>query len=174
MSKENYGEYAYWRYGLKSEYNKHYHYLTIHTWLQLKHGDISIPPSSKSFLFSWYLVIFYFCFLIFFLFVIGFQMVLNSNYYRVKFTRAHADGTWPIFTAFHSITKRVWLLLFIVNCFVTLNLHISMHVLLSVLYIFPMVLTRNLFNSQNLFCWWSFPLFSWPKCLIQGWYCKEK
>ena len=121
MSKENYGEYAYWCYGLKSEYNKHYHYLTIYTWLQLKHGDISIPVSLKSFLFSWYLVIFYFYFLIFFLFVIGFQMVLNSNYYRVKFTRAHADGTWPIFTAFHNITKRVWLLLFIVNCFLTLK-----------------------------------------------------
>ena len=174
MSKENYGEYAYWCYGLKSEYNKHYHYLTIYTWLQLKHGDISIPVSLKSFLFSWYLVIFYFYFLIFFLFVIGFQMVLNSNYYRVKFTRAHADGTWPIFTAFHNITKRVWLLLFIVNCFLTLK---SSHQYAYPSFCslpFPMVLTRNLFNSQNLFCWWSFPLFLWPKCLIQGWYCKEK
>ena len=26
---------------------------------------------------------------------------------------------------------------------------------------------------KSFFNWWSFPLFSWPQCLIQVWYCKE-
>ena len=29
-------------------------------------------------------------------------------------------------------------------------------------------------NQEPLYCWWSFPLFSIPYCLIQGWYCREK
>ena len=34
---------------------------------------------------------------------------------------------------------------------------------------------ENLFNNQKSFLsWWSFPLFSWRYCLIQGWYCMEK
>ena len=24
---------------------------------------------------------------------------------------------------------------------------------------------------KSFFSWWSFPLFSWPLCVIQGWYC---
>ena len=27
---------------------------------------------------------------------------------------------------------------------------------------------------KSFFSWWSFPLFSWPSCVIQGRYCKEK
>ena len=33
---------------------------------------------------------------------------------------------------------------------------------------------ENLLNNQGFLSWWSFPLFSWPFCFIQGWYCKEK
>ena len=61
---------------------------------------------------------------------------------------------------------------------ITLNpLHprISMHILHTVLYIFPKVLTgRICLTINNFLSWWSFPLFSWPWCVIQGWYCKEK
>ena len=32
---------------------------------------------------------------------------------------------------------------------------------------------RILLTVNSFFSWWSFPLFSWPKCLIQGRYCKE-
>ena len=27
---------------------------------------------------------------------------------------------------------------------------------------------------KSFFSWWSFPLFSWPQCLIEGWFCKKK
>ena len=33
---------------------------------------------------------------------------------------------------------------------------------------------ENLFKIKSFINWWSFPWFSWSKCLIQGWYCKEK
>ena len=33
---------------------------------------------------------------------------------------------------------------------------------------------ENLFDNQELFDQWSFPLFSLSQCFIQGWYCKEK
>ena len=32
---------------------------------------------------------------------------------------------------------------------------------------------ENLCNNQDLLCWWSFPLFLWPVCVIQSWF-KEK
>ena len=50
----------------------------------------------------------------------------------------------------------------------------QLHILWTDLYTFPKVLTRKIcFKIKSLFCWWPFPLFLWPKCLIQGWYCKE-
>ena len=37
------------------------------------------------------------------------------------------------------------------------------------------MLTRRIcIKIKSFFNWWSFPLFSWPLCLIQGRYCKEK
>ena len=52
---------------------------------------------------------------------------------------------------------------------ITLNpLHprISMHILHTVLYIFPKVLTgRICLTINNFLSWWSFPLFSWPWCV---------
>ena len=49
---------------------------------------------------------------------------------------------------------------------------ISMHILLSVFYTFPKVLTKRICQRmKSFFNWWSFPLFSWPKCVIQGLYC---
>ena len=50
-----------------------------------------------------------------------------------------------------------------------------MHILHTFLYTFLKVLTRRIcltINSHSSL--WSFPLFSWLQCLIQGWYCKEK
>ena len=53
--------------------------------------------------------------------------------------------------------------------------NISMHILNSTPLTFPRVLTWRIFSTiKRFFCWWSSPLFSWPQCLIQGWYCKEK
>ena len=56
-----------------------------------------------------------------------------------------------------------------------LFLTISMHILHTVLYTFPKVLTRRIcLTIKRLFSWWSFPLFSWPSCVTQGRYCEEK
>ena len=53
--------------------------------------------------------------------------------------------------------------------------NISMHILRTVLYTFPKALTRGIcLKIKRFVSWWSFPWFSWPKCLIQGWYCEEK
>ena len=50
-----------------------------------------------------------------------------------------------------------------------------MHILHTVLYTFPKVLTRRIcLTIKRLFSWWSFPLFSWPSCVTQGRYCEEK
>ena len=50
-----------------------------------------------------------------------------------------------------------------------------MHILLTVLYMIPKVLTRRIWLLiKSFFHWWSFPLFSWPWCMIQEWFCNEK
>ena len=36
-----------------------------------------------------------------------------------------------------------------------------------------MLKRRICFTIKTFFSWWSSPLFSWPRCLIQEWYCKE-
>ena len=56
-----------------------------------------------------------------------------------------------------------------------LHTNISMHFLHSVLYTFPKVPSRRIYLLIKSFVsWWSFLLFSWLLCVIQGWYCKEK
>ena len=56
-----------------------------------------------------------------------------------------------------------------------LHPNISMHILHTVLHTFPKVLIRRICSPvKSFFSWWSFPLFSWPLCVIQGCYCKEK
>ena len=53
--------------------------------------------------------------------------------------------------------------------------HISRHILHTVLNAFPKVKTgRICLNIKSFFSRWLFTSFSWPQCLIQGWYCKEK
>ena len=53
--------------------------------------------------------------------------------------------------------------------------NINMHLLHIVLYTFPKMLTGRIsLIIKNFLIWWSFLLFSWPWCEIQGWYCKEK
>ena len=53
-----------------------------------------------------------------------------------------------------------------------LHSNISMHILLKVLYTFPIMLTgRICLTIKSLFSWWSFPLFSWCRRVIQGWSC---
>ena len=55
------------------------------------------------------------------------------------------------------------------------HLYISIQILLNVLSTFPKVLTGRMCLTIGSFLnWWSFPLFSWPLHLIQGWCCKEK
>ena len=50
--------------------------------------------------------------------------------------------------------------------------NIRMHILYTVLYNLPEVLTRRIcWKIRSCFSGWSFP---WPWCLIQGRYCKEK
>ena len=58
---------------------------------------------------------------------------------------------------------------------ISLHPDISMHILYTVLYTFLSILTRRIcLTIKSFIGWWSFPLFSWPQCAIQGWYCKEK
>ena len=56
----------------------------------------------------------------------------------------------------------------------TIPLHptTSLHILHTVLYTFPKVLTRRIrLTIKSLFSWWSFFLFSW---VTEGSFCKEK
>ena len=47
--------------------------------------------------------------------------------------------------------------------------------MLIVLHTFPKVLTKRICLAiNNVFSWWSFSLFSWPLCVIQGRHCEEK
>ena len=49
---------------------------------------------------------------------------------------------------------------------------ISVHILHTIHYTFPKVLTRRIcLIITSCFSWWSFPLLSWPWHLIQGWFC---
>ena len=51
----------------------------------------------------------------------------------------------------------------------------SIHILLTDLSTFPVVMTRRIcLTIRSFLNWDSFTLFSWPKHFIQGWYCKEK
>ena len=53
--------------------------------------------------------------------------------------------------------------------------NITVHILCTIFYTFPKVLTRRICSTiKSLFSWWSFPLFLCPKCVIQWGYCKEK
>ena len=53
--------------------------------------------------------------------------------------------------------------------------NISMHILHTVLFTFPNVMKRRIcLTIKRFFSRLSSPLFSWPKCLIHGWYWKEK
>ena len=52
--------------------------------------------------------------------------------------------------------------------------NVSMHILHTVLYKFPWVLTRRICSTILSFFWWQFPLFSRPLWVIWECYCKEK
>ena len=53
--------------------------------------------------------------------------------------------------------------------------NISMCTLHTVLYTFCKELARGIcLRIKRLFSSWSFPVFSWPSCLIPWCYCKEK
>ena len=52
--------------------------------------------------------------------------------------------------------------------------YISMHILQTVLYTFPKVLTRRICLSiKRFFGWWSLSSYFWPKCMIQRWSCEK-
>ena len=56
-----------------------------------------------------------------------------------------------------------------------LHPNINMDILHTVFYTFPKVLARRVCLSiKRMFSLWSFPLFSWPYCVIQGLSCWEK
>ena len=56
-----------------------------------------------------------------------------------------------------------------------LHPNIGINILHTVLYIFPECLIRRIcLTIKSFFSWWLFPLFSWPWCVIQGWYREEK
>ena len=55
-----------------------------------------------------------------------------------------------------------------------LHPNVSMHILHTVLYKFPWVLTRRICSTILSFFWWRFPLFSRPFCVIWECYCREK
>ena len=62
-----------------------------------------------------------------------------------------------------------------VGLFSPLHPNFTLHILHTVLYTFPNVLTRRIcLTIKSFFSWWSFSLFSWPSCLIQRVNCREK
>ena len=57
----------------------------------------------------------------------------------------------------------------------SLHPNINIHILLTVLFTFPMVLTRRIcLRIRSFLNWWSFPFFSLPLYLIQACSCREK
>ena len=59
-------------------------------------------------------------------------------------------------------------------CF-TLYSPTSVYILFTVLHTFSKELTRRIFfNNQELLCYWSFPLFLYPQCVVQGWNCEGR
>ena len=76
---------------------------------------------------------------------------------------------------FSSVWNGMHLILITITFVNPLNPKISVHILHTVLYKFPDVLTgRICLPNKSIFRWWSFLLFLWPQCLIPGWHCKEK
>ena len=63
-------------------------------------------------------------------------------------------------------------------CWLFLTLYtIRLVCLFSILffYTFFKVITRMIcLTNKSTLSWWSFPLFFWPQCVIQGWCCEEK
>ena len=85
----------------------------------------------------------------------------ESNEFMARFTKI-AINVKKIFSA----TNR---------CRNPLHTNISIHILQTVLYTFLKVLTRRICSAiKNFFSCWSFPLFSWHYCVIQGRYWREK
>ena len=58
--------------------------------------------------------------------------------------------------------------------FNTLHPNISTHSLYCSPCIFQGTDKENLFNYQELLCYWSFPLFLYPQCVVQGWNCEGR
>ena len=57
----------------------------------------------------------------------------------------------------------------------SLHPNINIHILLTVLFTFPMVMTRRIcLRIRSFLNWWSFPFFSLPLYLIQACSCREK
>ena len=56
-----------------------------------------------------------------------------------------------------------------------LHQNISIHILHTVIFIFPTVMARRIcFTIRSFLHWRSFPFYSWHLHLIQGCYCEEK
>ena len=103
----------------------------------------------------------------------------NSNFFSLVSGSRWVMGTSGDFLTCALEMVEVWLnmtLRRIRRCFFKpLHPYISMYILRTVLYIFSKVLTRRVwFTIESYLSGWSFPLFSAPVCVIQGWCCKEK
>ena len=83
---------------------------------------------------------------------------------------------WRVITKFKKKIVSEWIISYKQQNMVLYSLLNSLQFnALTVLYTFPKELTRRIcLIIKSCFTWWSFPLFSWPQCLIQGWYCKER
>lgn len=106
----------------------------------------------------------------------------SLNYYP----RSHSSLSWPLNRLFaHAVltvnqlnvkdkfTKLGTLLCPCAQIYINL-LCDYMPILLIVLHTFPKVLTNRIWLTFNSFKWRSHSLFSWPKYVIQGRYCREK
>ena len=108
----------------------------------------------------------------------------ESNPYFMIYWRPYLPGkvivtsTMLFLLTLLSFFSFVWLSLINILKFSSnqlLHPNIGMQILHAVLSRFPKVLTRRIcLTIKSFFSWWSFPLFSWLNCLIQGWYCREK
>ena len=96
----------------------------------------------------------------------------SLNYYP----RSHSSLSWPLNRLFAHAVLTVNQLN-VKEKFTKLGTDLLcdyMPILLVVLHTFPKVLTNRIWLTFNSFKWRSHSLFSWPKYVIQGRYCREK
>jgi len=103
--------------------------------------------------------------------------ISKTNKHNNQKIVVYVHFTCPLLSTTNSICKWRWKLPVVYAGFLTslgpLSPNIHKHILLTVLYIFLMILLgRICWSGKIVYLGWSFLLLSWPVFLIKYWYCK--